>query len=330
MTTTELNQSQRTADAPDDPTVTVVTPTYNHAETLPRAIDSVLDQTFKNFEYIVVDDASTDNTKSVVEPYDDKRIHYVRHEENKGGSAARNTGITKARGRYVAFIDADDEWLPKKLAAQVECLEERTEDWVAVYCDVVSERRGADKYVRQAVNRALRVIGLTPPEPNARCGGERLVREILTKRLSIGGGTTLMVRTETAKHINGFDTAFYRHQDLEFLVRVLKQGKLAFLNEPFAAVYESSDPTPGLLELTKMQYFGKFIADVERLEAEGDNVLGPHWFDLSKFYFGEGNFRKGSQYLLGADIQGAQQFLGICYAITSGIYSRVSNFLSQP
>jgi len=330
MTAIKLNQSRRTADTPDDPTVTVVTPTYNHAETLPRAIESVLHQTFEDFEYIVVDDASTDNTKLVIESYDDDRIHYVRHEENKGGSAARNTGITKARGRYVAFLDADDEWLPGKLAAQVECLEERTEDWVAVYCDVVSERRGADKYVRRAVNQALRVIGQTPPEPNARCGGERLVREILTRRLSIGGGTTLMVRTETARHISGFDAAFYRHQDLEFLVRVLKQGKLAFVNEPFAAVYESSDPNPGSLELTKMQYFGKFIADVQRLEAEGDSVLGPHWFGLSKFYFRNGNLQKGAQYLLGANIQGAQQLLGMCYAITDGIYSRVSSFLSQP
>ena len=329
MTATKLNQSQRTADTPDDPKVTVVTPTYNHAETLPRAIESVLNQTFEDFEYIVVDDASTDNTKSVVEPYDDNRIYYVRHEENKGGSAARNTGITKARGRYVAFLDADDEWLPGKLAAQVECLEERTEDWVAVYCDVVSERRGADKYVRWAVNQALRVIGQTPPEPNIRCGGERLVREILTRRLSIGGGTTLMVRTETARRINGFDAAFYRHQDLEFLLRVLKQGKLAFVDEPFATVYESSDPNPGSLELTKMQYFGKFIADVQRLEAEGDSVLGPHWFGLSKFYFRNGNLQKGAQYLLGANIQGAQQLLGMCYAITDGIYSRVSSFLSQ-
>ena len=329
MTAIKLNQSHRTADTPYDPIVTVITPTYNHSETLPRAIESVLDQTFEDFEYIVVDDASTDNTKSIVEPYDDDRIHYVRHEENKGGSAARNTGITKARGRYVAFLDADDEWLPGKLAAQVECLEERTEDWVAVYCDVVSERRGGEKYVRWAVNQALRVIGQTAPEPNVRCGGEHLVREIFTKRLSVAGGTSLMVRTETARHINGFDAAFYRHQDLEFLVRVLKQGKLAFVDEPFATVYESSAPNPGSLELTKMQYFGKFIADVQRLEAEGDSVLGPHWYSLSKLYFREGNFQKGCQYLLGADIQSGQQLLGICYAITSGIYSCINNFLSR-
>jgi glycosyltransferase involved in cell wall biosynthesis len=330
MTAIKLDQSQRTADPPDDPIVTVVTPTYNHAETLPRAIESVLDQTFEDFEYIIVDDASTDNTKSVVEPYDDDRIHYVRNEENKGGSAARNTGITKARGRYVAFLDADDEWLPGKLAAQVECLEERTEDWVAVYCDVVSERRGGERYMRWAVTQALRTIGQTPPEPNVRCGGERLVREILTKRLSVAGGTTLMVRTETARHINGFDAAFYRHQDLEFLVRVLKQGKLAFVNEPFATVYDSSAPNPGSLELTKMQYFGKFIADVQRLEAEGDSVLGPHWYSLSKLYFKKGYFQKGSQYLLGANIQSAQQLLGIGYAITIGIYSCINNFLSRP
>jgi len=328
MTAAKLNRSQRTLGTPDDPTVSVITPTYNHAETLPRAIDSVLGQTFKNFEYIIVDDASTDDTESVVNSYDDDRIQYVRHEENRGGSAARNTGIAQARGRYIAFLDADDEWLPKKLTAQVECLEERTDEWVAVHCEYQSNRSGADRSLRKVISHILRVIGEGPPEPNARSGGEELIREVLTKRLSISGSTP-MVRTDTVNKINGFDSSFSRHQDIEFLIRILKQGKLAFIDEPLANKYGSSDPNPDSLELTKMQYFGKFITEVEKLEAEGESVLGSHWFDLSKFYFREGNLRKGSQYLIGADIRGAQQFLGMCYAITNGIYSRVSNFLSQ-
>lgn len=329
MTTAKLSQSQRTSDTPDGLTVSVVTPTYNHAETLPRAINSVLSQTFKNFEYIIVDDASTDDTESVVDSYDDRRIQYVRHEENKGGSAARNTGIAQARGQYIAFLDADDEWLPKKLAAQVECLEERTDEWVAVHCKYQSSRSGGGRSLRKVTSQILRAIGEGPPEPNVRSGGEELIREVLTKRLSISGSTP-MVRTETVNKINGFDSSFSRHQDIEFLIRVLKQGKLAFVDEPLANKHESSNPNPDSLELTKMRYFGKFIAEVEKLEAEGESVLGSHWFDLSKFYFREGNFRKGSQYLIGADIQGAQQLLGMCYAISTGIYLRVSNFLSRP
>lgn len=328
MTETRVDQSPRSIDPPDDPTVSVVTPTYNHAETLPRAIDSVLAQTFENFEYIVVDDASIDDTESVVDSYDDDRIQYVRHEENKGGSAARNTGIKRAKGKYIAFLDADDEWLPEKLAVQVDCLEERTDDWVAVYCDIKNERTGADRNLRRVISQILRALGQAPPEPNARSGGEELVREVLTKRLGTSGSTP-MVRAETVKQIDGFDASFSRHQDIEFLIRVLKQGKLAFIDEPLAIKHESSDPDPDSLELTKMQYFGKFITDVERLEAEGDSVLGPHWYDLSKFYFREGNLRKGSQYLLGAHIQGGQQLLSMCYAINTGIYLRVSDLMTR-
>jgi len=328
MTGITSDASPAYSDLSDDPTVSVITPTYNHAEELPRAINSVLAQTFEDFEYIVVDDASTDDTESVVDSYDDERILYIRHEENMGGSAARNTGIEQARGRYIAFLDADDEWLPEKLAAQVECLEERTDEWVAVHCKYQSIRSGADRSLRKVISHILRVIGEGPPEPNARSGGEELIREVLTKRLSISGSTP-MVRTDTVNKINGFDSSFSRHQDIEFLIRILKQWKLAFVDEPLANKYESSNPNPDSLELTKMRYFGKFIAEVEKLEAEGESVLGSHWFDLSKFYFREGNLRKGSQYLIGADIQGAQQLLGICYAITNGIYSRISNFSSQ-
>ena len=75
------------------PTVSVIIPTYNRAHLVGRAIRSVLNQTFQDFEIIVVDDGSTDNTEEVVKGFNDPRIRYIRHEENRGGSAARNTGI---------------------------------------------------------------------------------------------------------------------------------------------------------------------------------------------------------------------------------------------
>ena len=92
------------------PTVTIIIPTYNRAHLLGRAIRSVLTQTFHNWELIVVDDASTDNTKEVAYSFQDPRIHYLCHETNRGGPAARNTGIREARGLYIAFLDSDDEW----------------------------------------------------------------------------------------------------------------------------------------------------------------------------------------------------------------------------
>jgi glycosyltransferase involved in cell wall biosynthesis len=91
------------------PLVTVIIPTYNRARLLGRAIDSVLAQIFTDFELIIVDDGSVDNTRQLVLGYADQRIRYLRHERNQGANAARNTGVRAATGKYVAFLDSDDE-----------------------------------------------------------------------------------------------------------------------------------------------------------------------------------------------------------------------------
>lgn len=100
--------------------VSVIIPTYNRARYIIEAVDSVLVQTYKDYEIIVVDDGSTDNTKEVLLPYMD-RITYI-YQSNKGVSAARNAGILAAKGEWIAFLDSDDEWLPNKLEAQLEDL----------------------------------------------------------------------------------------------------------------------------------------------------------------------------------------------------------------
>jgi glycosyltransferase involved in cell wall biosynthesis len=100
------------------PGISVIIPTYNRAQLVTKAIDSVLAQTYHDYEIIVVDDGSTDNTKEVLQPYMD-RIRYI-YQENAGVSAARNAGIRVAKGEWIAFIDSDDQWLPDKLSAQIE------------------------------------------------------------------------------------------------------------------------------------------------------------------------------------------------------------------
>ena len=105
------------------PTISVIIPTYNRAHLVGRAIRSVLAQTFQDIELIVVDDGSIDDTEAIVLDFPDPRIHYLRHEINRGGSAARNTGIRAACGEYVAFLDSDDEWLSEKLELQLNIFE---------------------------------------------------------------------------------------------------------------------------------------------------------------------------------------------------------------
>ncbi|MFH1371547.1 MAG: glycosyltransferase family A protein [Planctomycetota bacterium] len=100
------------------PTVSVIIPTYNRAKYVTKAIDSVLTQTYDDYEIIVIDDGSTDNTKEVLRPYS-KRIRYL-YQKRAGVSTSRNYGIRQARGAWIALLDSDDEWLPEKVATQMQ------------------------------------------------------------------------------------------------------------------------------------------------------------------------------------------------------------------
>src|SRR5687768_15137573 len=105
------------------PLVSVVLPTYNRAKTLERSIQSVLNQTFTDFELIIVDDGSTDESESILAKFSQLANVVLVARPRRGCAAARNQGIRLARGRYMAFQDSDDEWRPNKLAKAVAALE---------------------------------------------------------------------------------------------------------------------------------------------------------------------------------------------------------------
>src|SRR5207237_7043535 len=123
------------ADGTDEamPKVSVIIPTHNRSGFLRLAVLSVLKQTFPDFELVIVDDASGDDTPAVVKRFEDPRIRYIRHERNLRIAAARNTGISNSTGEYVAFLDDDDEWLPSKLQKQVSALDHSASTVGAVY-----------------------------------------------------------------------------------------------------------------------------------------------------------------------------------------------------
>jgi len=121
----------------DQPLVSVILPTYNRSALLPRSMRSVLRQTERRLELIVVDDASTDETAEVVRAVDDPRVRYIRQESNAGPGAARNRGIKEARASLVAFQDSDDEWMPDKLEKQLAGLEFAGPTVGVVVCDML-------------------------------------------------------------------------------------------------------------------------------------------------------------------------------------------------
>ena len=194
------------------PLVSVIIPTYNRSELLKRAAESVLNQTFTNLECIIVDDASTDNTKDIVTEFDDDRIIYLKHEENKHVSAARNTGINRAQGKYVAFLDDDDMWLPTKLERQVQLLESLDETVGFVYCWM--NYYDGDTLVQERL-------------PTLR-------GDIFEKALAsqpIGNASTLLVRKKCIEDIGGFDTNLLRGNDGDFIRRLCHSYKVDYIPE---------------------------------------------------------------------------------------------------
>ena len=110
--------------------ISVIIPTYNRAHLIKKSVESVLNQTYKNLELIIVDDGSTDNTKEIIEYINDERIVYIKQAKNLGASAARNNGIDLAKGKYIAFQDSDDTWLLDKLEKQINALNKNNADVV--------------------------------------------------------------------------------------------------------------------------------------------------------------------------------------------------------
>jgi len=127
--------------------VSIIIPAYNAEKYIARAIKSALNQTYKDIEVIVVDDGSTDRTAEIVKSFQDPRVRYI-YQENQNVGVARNNGIKESRGKYITFLDADDEYLPEKVEKQVKFLKENPQ-YQAVYCDTLQFYSDApDKFLK--------------------------------------------------------------------------------------------------------------------------------------------------------------------------------------
>lgn len=190
--------------APAPPAVSVVVPTFNRASLLPRAIDSVLAQTFTDFELLVVDDASTDETGEVVGRYTDPRVRYLVQPQNTGVAGARNRGMRAARGDFIAFLDSDDEWLPEKLERQIGLLREASPSVGLVYSGVESVREGNVHTIEPAGARG------------------DIYREMLRHNVIHGGGSNVVIRRAVIGTAGFFHEGLPAIEDYEYWLRITR------------------------------------------------------------------------------------------------------------
>jgi glycosyltransferase involved in cell wall biosynthesis len=262
--------------------VSVVIPTHNRASLLGRSIKSVLGQTYKDFEIIVVDDASTDNTEEVVQSIRDPRIRYLRHEKNRGGSAARNTGIRAAWGQYIAFQDSDDEWLPEKLEKQMEVLAAAPPEVGIVYTAFWRIRSDNKEYI---------------PGPEIQLKEGRVHRELLKGNFVTT--QAVLVKRECFQKAGMFDETLPRFQDWELFIRMAKHYEFRYVPEALVRSFFTEDSIsakPKSLIAALEIILHKHVEDYKANEAiYFDKLIG-----LANMYRLENNPRKSRQFLIEA------------------------------
>lgn len=190
--------------------ISVVIPSYNRADRIMPSLMSVLAQTWRNIEVIVVDDGSDDDTEKLFSDFSDGRVTYLRYTPNRGACHARNYGAQRARGEYIAFQDSDDIWLPDKLRLQFEFMRKTGADFV--FCGMNRVSPGGGRYY-------FPVHGFKGKDP---------VAELLLENRV--GTQTMLMRREVWERVR-FDESFRRYQDWDFAIRAAKVSSMAYLAE---------------------------------------------------------------------------------------------------
>ena len=271
------------------PKISVMIPVYNSARFLQEAIESVLAQTYKDYEIIVIDDGSTDNTKEVLAPYCD-RIRYI-YQQNQGASSARNKGIRYSQGEYIAFLDADDIWLPEKLHIQVDYLDNNQEialiySW-ALWVDV----NGRPLNKRNRSNRSL---------PTGDIFNILFVRNFITP-------SSVMIRKRMLDTVGLFDESLTHAEDHELWLRIAREFKGFGINK-YLCKYRD---TPQSLSKRNMENafkcrrgviekYYKLSHDLGRpiSQALYKRAIGRFFFRIGKYQLTQGDRKKALENFL--------------------------------
>lgn len=273
-----------------DPGVSVIIPAYNRKNYLKYAVNSVLNQTYTDFELIIVDDGSTDGTGDMVRSYNDLRIKYI-YQNNQGNHSARNTGIKNAKGKYIALLDSDDMWHAEKLEKQVNILEKHS-DIGLVYCGTL------------LVDENNNLFG---KKPLIRHSGYVLDKLLMNNFLY--NGSNPLIRQECIKKAGLFDEHLKRMLDWDFYLRIALYFKFHAIkeylvlyrvhDESLSAGYKSYE-TAGHVVLNKIfsnrDLDKKYFKLKDKAFARRYRYMGLRYFEAGLLEESRENFKKALNY----------------------------------
>ncbi len=248
-----------------DPLVSVILPTFNRAHTLTRAIQSVLNQSYRNIELLVVDDASTDNTAEVVAAISDPRVHYLPQPVNGGASFARNAGMRAATGAFLAFQDSDDEWLGDKLVKQVAAAVEAEVDAVTVFHTKILYGRDSDgRYGPQKVCCLPLVAAKQNPD---------FCR--LIQKSNLVSPQALLISRAAFEKAGFFDEDLVNNEDWALGIDLFYSSKVVFLDEPLVMTYLQGDSISTLMRKGARAQL-RVVQKIRKLPDLATGVVGNH------------------------------------------------------
>lgn len=274
-----------------NPLVSIIIPTFARPDNLCRAIDSVLSQTYFPIEIIVVDDNGIgttfqqDTEKLLVEYIDNKSIQYIRHEVNKNGSAARNSGTRASKGEIIGYLDDDDVFMPTKVEEQVRRLQEAHEEnpkVAGVYCNIeMLGNRGGDFKLMSTLEGNL-------SEP------------LLLSEIRFNSSTIMLYRYAFDK-IGGWDERFLRHQDWEFCIRFFEHYEMVIASQDKCLIKKYTTPNYNTANPDKiagnmlffLQQMEKYIVKMKRC----NDIFFNKYFGLARTCFRCRNYKQGMKFL---------------------------------
>ena len=296
--------------------VSVIITAFGTPVLLEKAIKSVLNQTLDRIELIIVDDNNPDTearvlTEKIINNFSksDINIIYVKHESNKNGATARNTGLSIAQGKYISFLDSDDEYLFERLKKCYCVMEKSSEKIAGVYTGCEFKKDGKRFYVHKKITSGCFLI------------------TTLASTFMFCTGSNIFVRKSVFDELNGFDNNFLRHQDYEFLVRLFEKYSLEAISEVLVIKNNENINLPNIYKMIdiKEQFLAKYKSIIQNLHIKHQNyIYHSNYIQIAEMSLKNKQFSQANEYYLKAKKYSSMSLRNRFRKILLAIYNNIN------